>query len=68
MKTEITPKRCRLIFEIAPDLKKEFAAICKYQRTYMGDEVVRFIKAFVAADKIIIDRLKERYAGAKDGE
>ena len=68
MKTEITPKRSQLRFDIASDLKKEFHVACKLNGTYMCDEIIRYVRAYVNRDKIVLDRLKERYTSAKDGE
>lgn len=61
-------KRCRLIFNIPLQLRDEFKAACAMRGTEMGNEVRKFVNAYVSADKVILDRLKEKYEVAKYGE
>ena len=68
MKTELKAKKPRYIFEIPEQLRNDFEAACAIRGMKRVDVMLKFIRAYVDADKVILDRLKEKYAIAQEGE
>lgn len=67
MKTEIQAKRARYIFDIPRELLNEFKAAVAINNTERNFVLLKFIRKYVAAEKALIEAMKDKYEIAKEG-
>jgi hypothetical protein len=67
MKTELQAKRARYIFDISRDLLNDFKAAVAINNTERNFVLLKFIRKYVAAEKNLLEAMKEKHEIAKDG-
>jgi hypothetical protein len=65
---ELKSNRPKLTINLSYNERNEFKAACGLRGREMTEEVIRFIRLYIEGDRAILDRLKERYMLATEGE